>query len=164
MEEFVRVADDEGMGKRVRLGYPSDVTDEEGAFVAPYLALCKQDAEQREYPLRDVFNGLRYIAKTGSQWRFMPNDFPLWEVVYQQMRRWIDAQCFETMVEPAGYRIASNTSLKTQPAPSRISHTGGQPNRRVFSAKPFRRKSCRWNSGSLNLKIQSGNTVSNWDR
>ena len=87
------------MGKRVRSGYPSNVTDDEWAFVAPYLALCRDDAAQRDYPLRDVFNGLRYIARTGSQWRFMPNDLPPWEVVYQQMRRWIDARCFEIMVE-----------------------------------------------------------------
>ena len=87
------------MGKHVRPGYPSDVSDEEWAFVAPYLALCREDAAQRDYALRDVFNALRYIAKTGSQWRFLPNDLPPWTVVYQQMRRWIDARCFEIMVE-----------------------------------------------------------------
>jgi hypothetical protein len=58
------------MEKRVRSGYPSDVSDEEWAFVAPYLALCREDSAQRDYPLRDVFNALRYIAKTGNQWRF----------------------------------------------------------------------------------------------
>jgi len=87
------------MGKHVRSGYPSDVSDEEWAFVAPYLALCREDAAQRDYALRDVFNALRYIAKTGSQWRFLPNDLPPWTVVYQQMRRWINARCFEIMVE-----------------------------------------------------------------
>ena len=87
------------MGERVRSGYASDVTDEEWSFVAPYLALCREDAAQRDYPLRDVFNSLRYIAKTGNQWRFMPNDLPPWTVVYQQMRRWIDARCFEITVE-----------------------------------------------------------------
>jgi transposase len=97
--ELLCAIDDGGMGKRVRSGYPSDVTDDEWSFVAPYLALCGEDAAQRDYPLRDVFNGLRYIAKTGSQWRFMPIDLPPWEVVYQQMRRWIDARCFETMVD-----------------------------------------------------------------
>ena len=40
-------------------GYPSDVSDEEWAFVAPYLALCREDAQQRIYSLREVFNGLR---------------------------------------------------------------------------------------------------------
>ncbi len=47
--------DDGQMGNRGQSGYPSDVTDEEWAFVAPYLALCREDSEQREYNLRMVF-------------------------------------------------------------------------------------------------------------
>jgi transposase len=39
--------------------YPSDVTDEEWAFVAPYLTLMREDAPQRAHSLREVFNGLR---------------------------------------------------------------------------------------------------------
>lgn len=109
------LADDGGMGKRVRSGYPSDVTDEEWWFVAPYLALCREDAAQRDYPLRDVFNGLRYIAKTGNQWRFMPNDLPPWTVVYQQMRRWIDARCFEIMVEDLRVLLREFAGRKGQP-------------------------------------------------
>lgn len=103
------------MGKGVRSGYPSDVTDEEWSFVAPYLALCREDAGQRDYPLRDVFNGLRYIAKTGNQWRFMPNDLPPWTVVYQQMRRWIDARCFEIMVEDLRILLREFAGRKGQP-------------------------------------------------
>ena len=59
------------MGERT--GYPSDVTDEEWAFVLPYLLLCRENSPQREHDLRAVFNGGRYIAKTGSPWRWMPN-------------------------------------------------------------------------------------------
>ena len=70
-----------------RRGYPSDVTDEEWAFVAPYLALCREESAQRDYPLRAVFNALRYIVRTGGQWRYMPNDLPPWTVVYQQTQR-----------------------------------------------------------------------------
>ena len=84
--ESGRLFDYGGMGRRVRCVYPSDVTDEEWAFVAPYLALCREDAERRDYPLRDVFIGLRYIAKMRSQWSFLPNDLPPWEAVYRQMR------------------------------------------------------------------------------
>jgi len=40
--------------------------------VAPYLALCREDAPQRTHCLRAVFDGLRYIVRTGNQWRFMP--------------------------------------------------------------------------------------------
>lgn len=45
-----------------RKAYPSDVSDDEWAFVAPYLTLMTQDAPQRVYELREVFNGLRYVA------------------------------------------------------------------------------------------------------
>jgi len=76
-----------------RKAYPSDVSDDEWAFVAPYLTLMREDAPQRE-----VFNGLRYIVHTGVQWRFMPNDLPPWHTVYQQTQRWFKAGVFETIV------------------------------------------------------------------
>lgn len=78
--------------------YPSDVSDEEWAFVAPYLTLMREDAPQREYSLREVFNGSRYIAKSGGQWRMMPNDLPPWHAVYQQTQRWFKAGVFEAIV------------------------------------------------------------------
>jgi transposase len=81
-----------------RTPYPSDVSDEEWALVAPYLTLLSETAGQRRHNLREVFNGVRYIVKTGAHWRMLPHDLPPWPVVYQQLRRWIDAGCFETIV------------------------------------------------------------------
>jgi transposase len=78
-----------------RTAYPSDVTDEEWAFLAPYLALVREDAPQRVYPLRQVFNAMRWLVRTGAQWRFMPHEFPPWPVVYQQARRWLESGVFE---------------------------------------------------------------------
>lgn len=80
-----------------RKPYPSDVTDEEWNFAAAYLTLMDEDAPQREHDLREVFNGLRWIVRTGSPWRYMPNDLPPWEAVYQQTQRWIRAGVFEQM-------------------------------------------------------------------
>jgi len=57
-----------------RTPYPTDVSDEEWAFVAPYLTLLPEDASQRRYALREVFNGVRYMVKTGAHWRMMPHD------------------------------------------------------------------------------------------
>src|SRR5215203_5270777 len=54
-----------------RKPYPSDVSDEEWAFVAPYLALLREDAPQRTHDLREVLNGLRWIVRTGSAWRYL---------------------------------------------------------------------------------------------
>jgi transposase len=81
-----------------RKAYPSDVSDAEWALVAPYLTLMTEDAPQRDYPLREVFNGLRWMARGGSSWRMMPHDLPPWYVVYQQMRRWLKAGVFEALV------------------------------------------------------------------
>ncbi|MGD0464381.1 MAG: IS5 family transposase, partial [Tepidisphaeraceae bacterium] len=81
-----------------RKPYPSDVTDDEWAFVAPYVTLMREDAPQRQHDLREVFNGLRWIVRTGSPWRYMANDLPPWEAVCQQGQRWIRAGIFEAMV------------------------------------------------------------------
>jgi transposase len=81
-----------------RKPYPSDVSDEEWAFVAPYLTLMDENAPQRTYPLREVFNALRWLVKTGAHWRMMPHDLPAWPAVYQQLRRWLAAGVFEAMV------------------------------------------------------------------
>ena len=81
-----------------RKSYPSDVSDDEWEFVVPYLTLMREDAPQRDYALRDAFDALRFLVKTGVQWRYLPGDFPPWHAVYQQARRWLEAGCFETMV------------------------------------------------------------------
>jgi transposase len=81
-----------------RKAYPSDVSDEEWTFVVAYLTLMREDAPQRDYSLREVFNGLRWIIRTGAQWRMMPNDLPPWTTVYQQAQRWLKAGVFEAMV------------------------------------------------------------------
>ena len=103
------------MGNRGGAGYPSDVSDEEWAFVAPYLTLCREDAKQREYSLRAVFNALRWLVRSGAHWRMMPHDLPPWPVVYQQTQRWIRAGCFEMMVEDLRGLLRELAGRKLQP-------------------------------------------------
>ena len=83
--------------KPKKVGYPSDVSDEEWAFCSPYLTLMREDANQRQYPLRELYNGLRYLVRTGCTWRYLPNDLAPWTAIYQQSQRWFKAGCFETM-------------------------------------------------------------------
>ncbi|MFN5243583.1 MAG: IS5 family transposase [Novosphingobium sp.] len=77
--------------------YPSDVTDEEWAYCAPYLTLMKEDVPQRKYALRTLFNGLRYMVRAGCPWRMLPHDLPPWQAIQQQTLRWIAAGIFEDM-------------------------------------------------------------------
>jgi transposase len=80
---------------KTRKSYPSDVSDAEWEFLVPYLTLMRQTAPQRESALRDVFDAVRYVVKTGCQWDSLPHDLPPWTAVYQQARRWVAAGVFE---------------------------------------------------------------------
>lgn len=59
-----------------RKPHPSDVSDEEWAFVAPYLVFMKEDVPQRIHSLREIFNAVRWLVRTGSEWRDLPHDLP----------------------------------------------------------------------------------------
>jgi transposase len=99
-----------------RKPYPTDVSDEEWSFAAPYLALMTGSAPQREHSLREVFNALRWIVRAGSPWRLLPNDYPPWEAVYQQSRRWLDAGRFEAMVMDLRSMIRCASDRRGQPS------------------------------------------------
>jgi transposase len=101
-----------------RKAYPSDVSDDEWEFLVPYLTLMREDAPQRIHDLREVFNALRYVVKTGCQWRMLPHDFPDWTVVYQQARRWMHAGVFEDIVHDL--RIAVRVIQDRQESPTAV--------------------------------------------
>jgi transposase len=130
-----------------RKPYPSDVSDEEWSFVAPYLALLAPDAGQRKHELREVFNALRWLVRTGAHWRMMPHDLPPWPAVYQQTRRWMAAGCFAAIVHDlrlllrvAAGRAAQPTAVildarTVQSTPERGSRAGYDGHKRRKGSK-----------------------------
>jgi len=86
-----------------RKPYPSDVSDEEWALVAPYLTPLTEDAPQRVHALREVFNALRGLVRAGASWRMLPPGapwaLPPWPIVYQQTQRWRAAGVFDALVQ-----------------------------------------------------------------
>lgn len=124
-----------------RKSYPSDVSDAEWEFLLPYLSLMREDAPQREYPLRDLFNALRYVVRTGCQWRSLPHDLPPWTAVYQQARRWLQAGVFEQIahdlrvitrflnernLEPSAAILDGRTLQSTPESGSRAGYDGAK--------------------------------------
>lgn len=99
-----------------KTGYNSDVSDEEWGFCAPYLALMKEDAAQRDYTSRAVFNAVRYLVRTGCPWRDLPNDLPPWSTVHQQAQRWIKAGCFEALAHDLRKMLRLLSQKKTDPS------------------------------------------------
>lgn len=94
---------------------PSDVTDDEWAFVAPYLTLMTPDAPQRQHDLREVFNAVRWVVRTGAAWRSLPHDLPPWAAVSQQTQRWLAAGCFEAIADDLRVLLRGAAGREPQP-------------------------------------------------
>jgi putative transposase len=68
--------------------YPSDVSDEEWVIIEPMIPLARTGGRKRETDTREVFNAIRYIDRTGYQWRQLPKDFPSHTTVYKYFWEW----------------------------------------------------------------------------
>ena len=73
---------------RSKLRYPSDLTDEEWARVAPLIPPPKPGGNKRTRDMREVVNGLMYVLSTGCQWRAIPKDLPPRSTVYDYFDLW----------------------------------------------------------------------------
>jgi transposase len=98
-----------------RKPYPSDVSEEELVLGAPYLTLMTPEAPQRTPDLREVFNAVRWLVRTGAHGRMMPQDRPPWPAVYQQLRRWLDAGVCADLV--AALRVGLRVAAGRAPEP-----------------------------------------------
>src|SRR6266853_1850607 len=73
---------------RDHLRYPSDLTDDEWAYVAPLIPPPKPGGGKRRTDMRAVMNGVMYILSTGCQWRYLPKDFPPYSTVHTSFFGW----------------------------------------------------------------------------
>jgi transposase len=82
----------------------------------PYVTLMTADTPQCTYSLREVFNGVRWIAPAGASWRMMPNDLPPWEAVDQQTQRWVNAGVFKAIVHDVCMLLRLAAGRMAQPS------------------------------------------------
>ena len=65
--------------------YPTDLTDNQWQFIEKTLLF---EERKRKHDLKDIWNGIFYLVKTGCQWRMLPKEYPKWELVYYYFRKW----------------------------------------------------------------------------
>jgi putative transposase len=71
-----------------RKPYPSDVTDEQWALLAPLIPPARPGGRPRKTDVREVVNALFYLNREGCSWRALPHDFPPWRTVYNYFQGW----------------------------------------------------------------------------
>jgi transposase len=83
----------------VALGERIGVSDEEWALIGPLLPaergrVCRPAGDNRRF-----FEGMMWIARTGAQWRHLPDEYGKWNSVFRRYRRWILTGVFDAMLE-----------------------------------------------------------------
>ncbi len=73
---------------RSKLRYPSDLSDDEWALVAPLIPAGKPCGGKRTVIMREVMNGLMHVLSTGCQWRAIPKDLPPRSTIYDYFDLW----------------------------------------------------------------------------
>ncbi len=69
------------------MGYPTDVTDEEWAEVAPALSKAAPTGRSRTVDVRQVYNALRSKNRTSCQWSMLPEGFPPKSTVFDYRQK-----------------------------------------------------------------------------
>lgn len=68
--------------------YPSDVTDREWEMIAPLIPVAKTGGRCRTTEIRKGLDGIFYVDRGGSAWRYLPREYPPWQTVYGSFRAW----------------------------------------------------------------------------
>ena len=75
--------------------YQTDLTDAEWRVIAPHLPKPCATGRPREWPMREIVNGIFYVMRAGCPWRLLPNDLPPWGTIYRWFAAWRDDGRFE---------------------------------------------------------------------
>ena len=83
--------------RRKGLRYSSDTTDAEWAVLEPLLPAARRLGRPRTVNVREIVNGILFLATSGCQWRQLPKDFPPMTTVQRYFYRWRDDGTWETI-------------------------------------------------------------------
>lgn len=92
--------------------YPSNVSDSQWAIVSKNFDLSRN----RKYELREIWNGISYLVKTGCQWRMLPGDFPHWKIVYYYFSVWKNKEIIEEIHNSLVVKIRKGANKTEDPS------------------------------------------------
>jgi putative transposase len=99
-----------------RRAYATDLSDAEYACLEPYLPAPAPIGRPRRHPLREIVDAIRYVVRTGCQWRLLPHEFPPWQTVYHYFRLWRLDGTWERVHTALRERLRAKASRNPQPS------------------------------------------------
>src|SRR5882724_13652752 len=102
---------------RDKLRYPSDLTCEEWAHIAPLIPPAKHGGHKRKVDVREVVNGIMYVLSTGCQWRYVPKDLPPKSTLHRYFDLWSYNRTLERIHHARRMSDAANRRSETRAPP-----------------------------------------------
>jgi len=122
------------------LRYDTDLTDKEWSIIEPIFTKAKKGKHLQKHSKRELVNAVRYLSKTGCQWRMLPKDYPNCQTVHSFYRRAKKSGLWEEMndllvamtrveakrnAQPS-YSLIDSQSTKTTSASDDRGYDGGK--------------------------------------
>jgi putative transposase len=82
----------------MRKAYRTDLTDDQWALIEPLIPV-NAVGRPRKVDMREVFNAILYINRSGCQWDLLPHDFPAKSTVYDHFAQWRDDGTWQHMMD-----------------------------------------------------------------
>jgi putative transposase len=93
------------------MNYSTNLTDSQWQIIEKFF----DNGRKRKHSLREIWNGILYVVKTGCQWRMLPNDFASWQTVYYYYRKWKYAGVYEIILDELNQLIRQREGKSMQP-------------------------------------------------
>lgn len=92
--------------------FPFRLTDSQWEAVKTFLPWQRR----RKYPARTVLTAMLYVARTGCQWRQLPDCFPPWQTVYYYFRRWTRSGAWSRAMQALAERVRTAQGKAAEPS------------------------------------------------
>lgn len=99
-----------------RIVYPSDLTDEQWAILAPLIPPAKANCRPRKADMREVTNGIFYLLRTGCAWRYLPHDLPPYRAVYYYFSKWRKCGVWKKIHDALHERLRQEEGRQSTPS------------------------------------------------
>jgi transposase len=99
--------------------YQTDLTDTEWRVIAPHLPKPCAAGRPREWPMREIVNGIFYVMRAGCPWRLMPSDLPPWGTIYRWFAAWRDDGVQNHRQRPCARRPVAERPVALPPVQGR---------------------------------------------
>ena len=93
--------------------YPTDLRDDQWQYIKKTLQL---DNRKRKHDLREVWNAIIYLVKTGCQWRMLPRDYPKWPSVYYYYKKWEHRLDYDLLLQSLREKVRTNMGQAARPS------------------------------------------------